>query len=261
MIKLFIDKVEHEFTTTIFPDGTSQVWKIKDIPDWTHLSLVEIVWIFENEAELIHVCQLARLVNEEVTDVGVIIAPYLPYARQDKSVANGQSFALETMKRILNGAGIHRIITFDAHSKSNNVVSLSPVEFHKSIFNHDVVCFPDKGAAERYGNADAFGNAPIIHCEKIRNQATGEITGLKVVGATPDLLTDKRVLIVDDICDGGMTFIKVSEALQSFQPRLVDLAVSHGIFSKGKHVLHAAGIKNIFTTNSLLRNPEGFKVW
>ena len=261
MIKLFIDKVEHKFTTTIFPDGTSQVWKIDSIPDWTHLSLVEIVWHFENEAELIHVCQLARLVNEEITDVGVIIAPYLPYARQDKSVANGQSFALETVKRILNSAGIHRIITFDAHSKSHGVVSLSPTEFHKSIFTHDVVCFPDKGAAERYGSADAFGKAPIIHCEKIRNQGTGEITGLKVVGATPDLLFDRKVLIVDDICDGGMTFIKVSEALQEFKPKQVDLAVSHGIFSKGKHVLYSAGIREIFTTNSLLRNPEGFKVY
>ncbi len=261
MIKLFIDKVEHKFTTTIFPDGTSQVWKIEDLPNWTELSIVEIVWAFENEAELIHVCQLARLVNEEITDVGTIIAPYLPYARQDKSVANGQSFALETAKRILNAAGIQRIITFDAHSKSHGIVSLSPVEFHKSIFSHDVVCFPDKGAAERYGNTEAFGKAPIIHCEKIRNQGTGEITGLKVVGGTPEILTDKKVLIVDDICDGGMTFIKVAEALQSFQPKQVDLAVSHGIFSKGKDVLYTAGIREIFTTNSLLKNKDGFKVW
>lgn len=261
MIKLFIDKVEHKFTTTIFPDGTSQVWKIDNLPDYTHLSLVEIYWSFESEAELMHICQLAQLVNEEITDVGVVIAPYLPYARQDKSVANGQSFALNSFKRILNGVGIHRVITFDAHSKSPGIVSLSPTEFHKSIFKHDIVCFPDKGAADRYGSADAFGAAPIIYCEKIRNQSTGEITGLKVIGASPELLQDKSILIVDDICDGGMTFIKVTEALKQFNPKQVDLAVSHGLFSKGKQCLHDAGITNVFTTNSLLKNPEGFKVW
>lgn len=50
------------------------------------------------------------------------------------------------------------------------------------------------------------------------------------------------------------------EAVKQYKPAIVDLAVSHGIFSKGKGCLYNAGISNIYTTNSLLRNPEGFKV-
>lgn len=259
MVKLLINKQEYQFTTTIFPDGTSQIWKIENIPNETHLSLVEILWLFENEAELIHVCQLARLVNEEITDVGTIIAPYLPYARQDKSVANGQSFALETVKRMLYTCGISRIITFDAHSKSHGIVSLSPEKFHQSIDNHDVICFPDAGASERYKYSFNIDTHSHICFEKVRNQGTGEITGLKLLGTTE--LKGRSILIVDDICDGGMTFIKVAEALKVYEPSSVDLAVSHGIFSKGKQVLHDAGIRNIYTTNSMLRNPEGFKAW
>lgn len=261
MIKLLINSVETKFTTTVFPDGTSQVWKIEGLSSTLNKAKVEIVWLFENESELIHLCQLVQLVRAEINDISSITVPYLPYGRQDKTVANGLSFALETFKSILRGVGITRINTYDAHSKTEGIFSTEATNFHKSIFTHNVVCFPDKGAAERYGTADAFGNAPIIHCEKIRNQSTGEITGLKVVGGTPDLLFNKSILIVDDICDGGMTFIKVTEALKQYKPKQVDLAVSHGLFSKERACLYDAGITNIYTTNSLLRNPEGFKVW
>lgn len=259
MVKLLVDGQERTFTTTVFPDGTSQVWKLDLLPE--EGDEIEILWLFENEAELFHVCQLAHLLEEEYDYSPTLIVPYLPYGRQDKLVTNDASFALNTFKDVLYHRGICRIETFDAHSETDMVYSTLPTKFHKAIFNHDVVCFPDKGAAVRYGTADGFGNSPIIFCEKVRNQQTGEITGLKVNGATPDLLFNKRVLIVDDICDGGMTLIKVAEALKTFNPLQIDLAVSHGLFSKGEQVLKDAGINNIYTTNSLLRNPEGFKVW
>lgn len=261
MIKLLLNNEEVKFTTTIFPDGTSQVWKIEGLTNESKNAIVKIQWVFENEAELFHVCQLANLIQAEICDGCILEVPYLPYGRQDKTVSNGLSFALNTFKTVLLASGINHISTFDAHSMTDFVGSIPATEFHRTIFNHSVVCFPDKGAATRYSQSGAFGNAPVIYCEKVRNQSTGEITGLKIIGANKTLLEDQSVLIVDDICDGGMTFIKVTEALKQFNPKQVDLAVSHGLFSKGKQCLHDAGITNVFTTNSLLKNPEGFKVW
>jgi ribose-phosphate pyrophosphokinase len=256
MVKLLVDGKEHKFTTTIFPDGTSQVWKLD-------LGLeegdeIKILWLFENEAELFHVCQLAQLLEHEYDYSPDLVVPYLPYGRQDKEISNSASFALHTFTNILYNCNICRVETFDAHSNVKTetyIHSESPTNFHKTILNHDVICFPDKGAASRYGS---YG-LPAIYCEKVRDQLTGNILGLKVQGEVD--LTNKRILIIDDICDGGMTFIKVAEALKPYQPKQIDLAVSHGLFSKGKQVLHDAGITNIYTTNSLLRNPEGFKVW
>lgn len=40
-------------------------------------------------------------------------------------------------------------------------------------------------------------------------------------------------LIVDDICDGGGTFIGLAEELKRKNAGKIYLAVSHGIFSKG----------------------------
>lgn len=254
-----------EFTTTIFPDGTSQVWKIKDFPadfDEAH-DEVKILWQFENEAELFHVCQLANLLEKEYKlQDHTLVVPYLPYGRQDKEVSNSSSFALHTFTHILYYSNICRVETFDAHSNvdtSTHIESTPPTAFHQAIFKHDVVCFPDKGALTRY--AKSFEGVPMIYCEKIRNQLTGEITGLQVQNPSGVDLNGSDILIVDDICDGGMTFIKVAEALQASTPHTIDLAVSHGLFSKGKQCLYDAGINMVYTTNSLIKNADGYKLW
>jgi len=262
MIKLISDGTEVPFTTTIFPDGTSQVWKL-DESKFDSAAENYILWLFENEGELIHVCQLAQLCYEVLDSSIDLVCPYLPYGRQDKDVANDKSFALITFKEILYNAGITRIESFDPHSKTDMIYPMTnatPAEFHRSLITkneYDLLCFPDKGAAERYMRASS---KPSIYAEKNRDQLTGIITGLNIITNGQEV-TGRKILIVDDICDGGMTFIKVAEALQMFKPGQIDLAVSHGLFSKGKQVLHDAGIKEIFTTNSLLRNPDGYKVW
>lgn len=266
MIKLMSDGIEVPFSITSFPDGTSQVWKIDRNAFYAEGNNY-ILWLFESEAELIHVCQLAHLCYEDFECSIDLVCPFLPYGRQDKEVGNQATFALKTFKEILYNAGITRIETFDAHSKSDMIYESDDVlkkvkDFHRHVadmFVHDVICFPDKGAAERYKYSFSIDEFQHVFFDKVRDQSTGEIVGLKLVGNSD--LSGKNILIVDDICDGGMTFIKVAEALKAFNPNQIDLAVSHGLFSKGKQVLHDAGIKDIFTTNSLIRNPEGYKVW
>jgi ribose-phosphate pyrophosphokinase len=222
---------------------------------------IDLNYLFENEAELFHICQLADLISyQSIKRYPRLICPYLPYARQDKLISNNSSFALNTFLSVI-ASKISFLKTYDAHSDTGSEIieSTQPTDFHKSVFNHDIACFPDKGAVTRYGTNFA-DRAPVIHCEKVRDQLTGNILGLNVMNNGVDI-EGKTILIVDDICDGGMTFIKVAEVLHQFKPKQVDLAVSHGLFTKGKQCLHDAGITNIYTTNSLLRNPEGFKVW
>jgi len=260
MIKLLVNGVDVKFETTKFPDGTSQVWKLEDFEFDQYADEPVILWLFENEAELFHVLQLNALVEAHVGEPCILRVPYLPYGRQDKEIQNNLTFALQTFKDVLYNAGICRIETFDAHSKHPDLIySTSPAEFHRTLTNYDVICFPDLGASERYKYSFDIDIHSHIAFEKVRNQQTGEITGLKLLGTSE--LNGRSILIVDDICDGGMTFIKVAEALKQYNPSKIDLAVSHGLFTKGRQVLHDAGIGTIHTTNSLLRNPEGFKVW
>jgi ribose-phosphate pyrophosphokinase len=143
-----------------------------------------------------------------------------------------------------------------------NFNNIAVDEIHKSLINNqrpDLVVFPDAGARTRYRYAACV---PHIVFEKARNQQTGEILGHVLTSdGNPELLKDnKHVLIVDDICDGGATFLSIAKAVNAkYKSVKIDLFVTHGIFSKGRKVLEDVGIQ-LFTTNSLPRNPEGILV-
>jgi|SRR6185295_10777121 len=234
----------HLITPTVFPDKTSQVWKID--PRFFLKDQNIVTWEFEQEAEFMQVAQLKALLDLNYGLQTGLELPYLPYARQDKSVTNDATFALFPFARLLNSLNFDKIRVFDPHN----------VELTKHLFDRiEVVMpdvqaivkkvkalpvYPDLGAAKRY---DAPSKA--LRCEKVREPLTGAITGIKVIGKV------KRTsyIIIDDICDGGRTFIEVAKKLYDAGAEEVHLYTSHGIFSKGLGVLREAGIKRIFTRN------------
>ena len=97
----------HVITPTIFPDGTSQVWKIDDSLFTTLtkesgfmkiITSFDIIWVFESEAELFHIAQLRDLLDSTAgKKVNVNLhMPFLPYGRQDKVIDNDNTFAKHT---------------------------------------------------------------------------------------------------------------------------------------------------------------------
>jgi ribose-phosphate pyrophosphokinase len=232
----------HIVTPTIFPDKTSQVWKLQ-----TEISVFSntITWEFENEAEFMHVAQLQELISRYANET-ILELPYLPYARQDKEVGNYTTFALFTFAQLLNTLKFSKVKVFDPHNVelSADLIKNLEVEmpYHGAILDelNASPVYPDKGAAKRYC---ALPGAIVF--DKVREPLTGAIVGLTVDG----LVARVPYLIVDDICDGGRTFIEVAKVLYKMGAAEVHLYISHGIFSKGLGVLRDAGIKRIFTRN------------
>ena len=226
---------------TMFPDNTSQVWKLGSI---TYPSMIE--WRFENESEFIHLIQLYHLVKD-VTGAGVSLKmPYLPYGRQDKQIDNLMTFALVPFLKTLRTMDWSSVIVYDPHSNVikeylSKVTIVNPT-IDKLANGYDAVCFPDDGAANKYKT-----DKKVIRGHKVRNQQTGLIEKYSL-DCVEDVL---KVLVVDDICDGGATFVLLGEALQEKGVE-ADLYVSHGIFSKGvEHLLKYYG--KITTTDSLVQ--------
>lgn len=227
---------------TIFPDKTSQVWKIGD--DAIHAYPGnQVEWRFEHEGEFMHLAQLRAL----LADRPHLYIPYLPYARQDKAVGNNTTFALLPFLRLLDGLDFGTVAAFDPHNAEfartylRNFVAIEPkAEIQFAIYETrpDLLCYPDEGAKRRY---EKWRLAPEIWAEKDRDQASGEILGVRLNGAWEG----KTILIVDDLCDGGATFIKLAAALKGAAD--IHLYVSHGLFSKGIDVLRQGGIRRIFT--------------
>ena len=61
-----------------------------------------------------------------------------------------------------------------------------------------------------------------------------------------------NVVVVDDICDGGRTFIELLKASPTLDcGKSLSLFVTHGIFSQGTKPLFDAGFQFIGRTDSL----------
>ena len=84
----------------------------------------------------------------------------------------------------------------------------------------------------------------VRFAEKVDDPQTGRTTHTRV----PDDIPAQPVLVVDDICDGGRTFLELAAALRDKTRQPLYLYVTHGLFSKGLGELNAryAGIFTAF---------------
>ena len=95
-----------------------------------------------------------------------------------------------------------------------------------------------------------FGIKDIIIGSKNRD-IKGNITHTSISGGVSDS-ENKTFVIVDDICDGGRTFIELAKVIRkdySKDSKIV-LIITHGIFSKGFDTVFEH-VDEVYTTNSV----------
>jgi ribose-phosphate pyrophosphokinase len=192
----------------------------------------------------------------DIKDIHAII-PYFPGARQDRVMIQGESLTVKVYASIINNLQLSSITIFDPHSDVtpallNNCVSIANHIFIKHIITQipkeTILISPDAGASKKiFKLAKALNFENVIECGKKRNVLTGELSGFVV--PVKDIM-NKPCLIVDDICDGGGTFLGLAAELKSRNAGKLFLAVSHGIFSKGTSQLSSI-FENIFTTDTI----------
>lgn len=111
-----------------------------------------------------------------------------------------------------------------------------------------VLVSPDAGALKKiYKVSEYLGGIPVIECSKKRDVRTGQLSGFSVY---EEDLKGKHCVVVDDICDGGGTFLGLATALKEKNAGKLSLIVSHGIFSKGFDPLKEH-YDTVFTTNTV----------
>ena len=101
-----------------------------------------------------------------------------------------------------------------------------------------------------------YNNANKVIFKKERTES-----GIKqsLMTDNPEVIKGKDALIVDDICDGGATFIGLAKELLILGANSVSLFVTHGIFRSGTDIIFESGISKIITTNSLPQTIENHK--
>ncbi|MDF7758439.1 ribose-phosphate diphosphokinase [Kosakonia cowanii] len=260
-IELFIDNQNVEIEHGVFPDGAVWLKVTGELPTFAQLMRIRVAAMRDMNDFML----LAQLVDavRHVTDVAVshLQLAWLPWARQDRHMVAGDSFALKVFANQLNTLNFDKVFILDPHSDAaaaaiNNCVAipqetclLQSETLRRAIAQGELMLVaPDAGALKKIHNvAKATGAENYAILTKERDVASGNLTGFALVAGE---VAGKDLLIVDDLCDAGGTFIGSAQVLREAGARSVSLYVTHGIFSKGVDNLLNNGIDAIYTTTS-----------
>lgn len=180
---------------------------------------------------------------------------YLPYGRQDRVCSRGESNSLEVFLDIISKY-YDRIIAIDVHNSnfkfySENFIKLGVnykndfIPIIKNEFNiplneldkeSSCIVIPDKGAYARCNDASKeLEIYNIMEFNKVRENGKISVTLEEYPKATmSSFFRNKTCIIVDDICDGGGTFLALAPKIKEYSPDAnLILVVTHGIFSAG----------------------------
>lgn len=239
-----------------FPDGTLHI----NMPP-NYFDYDTIVWDYENDAELFTlICVKGHFEDLPVT----LDMPYIPHARMDRVQKLEDVFTLKYFCKVINDLHFDKVIVRDAHSNVSlalldRVMDLDPIGEIKETIDRvsyyekeePILFFPDEGAMKRYSN-DL--NLPYAFGIKKRDWSTGKILGLQLMNG--ELVKDKTVLIVDDICSRGGTFYHAANTLKDAGAKNIYLYITHVEHTMVEGDMYNQDVvKKIFTTDSIFK-PE-----
>lgn len=271
-----LNKSDIKYQIQKFPDGQqnivikgiNQLLKSRDPLLFDNIKIKSRLnnWL---DLELI-TCAVASLRELGVEEIH-LYTPYIMGARSDRKFEEGgNNYLKDVICPIINSLNFKTVTCIDPHSdvleacikgfrKQSNfdivkwsLHELRPIGcgFDDYRDNNIILISPDAGASKKiYKLAEQIGyKGDIITCSKDRD-TDGKLTKTVV---SIDIRTNKRdFIIIDDICDGGATFINIAKEIKKspFTNVKIYLIVTHGIFSKGVAEL-SSYFDGIYTTNS-----------
>lgn len=235
---------------------------IKLRPYPPEINKICIEWRYESDEELFTLSCIRHYYADKRCE---LYLPYLCHARMDRVKNPEDVFTLQTFASFINSLAFEKVRVLDAHSNVGIALihrceNMSPKEYIQKVidklgYNKYCLClfFPDEGAQKRYG--EMFPEYRQAFGIKKRNWETKKIEGYMIVGQ--EHITNSHVLIIDDICSYGNTFIKAAEAVNEAGAEGVSLYVTHceECINKG-NVFSSNLFDNVFTTDSLIRSDE-----
>lgn len=209
---------------------------------------------------IIAACQVCgTLSNNHPYALLTLVVQTMPDQRADREEVPGMSNPASVSAILLGNLPVDILVVYDLHSNVSREVLVSMCEINdiELVVHEPLDCFiqalsqpdidpatsidyvvaVDKGAVHRAETVAKYYGASVIYCDKKR--VDGKIVGHEIIAQpNTDWLASSNVWVVDDLCDGGATFISVAKLLhEHYNFHDLNLYVTHGLFSKGKEEL------------------------
>ena len=167
----------------------------------------------------------------------IAVMPYYGYARQDRKDRPRVAIGSKLVANMLTAAGADRVVTMDLHAPQIQGYFDIPVDHLDSsaIFipyieslNLKNLTFaaPDVGSANRIREISTYFECEMVICDKHRKRAN-EIASMVVIGD----VTDRDIVLIDDICDTGGTLAKSAGLMKEKGARSVRALCTHPVLS------------------------------
>ena len=192
-----------------------------------------------------------------------VVVPYLPYARQDKVVREGEVKSASIICGLLANAGCEKLVAFDVHFLNSEgkheieglkLVNLSMgealIKEAEKLFGgepYELVA-PDKGASYLFaGRAGKW-------MEKLRGDYAEEghaYRHVKHMKMDVEKIAE-NVLIVDDIIETGGTILRCVAELKALGAKNIVCATVHGQFLNDSLSSIQSHCKTILATDTIV---------
>lgn len=236
-----------DYKINTFPDGEKQLVLLGDFLKYTKERYTNILTRISSIEDLFILNQAIDIFSRYGMRLNVFIT-YLLGQRNDRVMSFGTAVNLDVVLKMLRDKDSMKLTLIEPHNidaifQSNFLVdenySTTLIILKKHFTEKDVILvFPDKGAIDRYDNY--YGNIGFwekIVCNKQRIERFDGKTyiSLELVNVNNiNLDNNKPFVVIDDLCDGGGTFIKVAEELnKKYKDRKKYLIVTHAVNKEG----------------------------
>lgn len=252
MLKLTINLANRKISSipyrrVMFNDGEDHLVLEADLDRKKQYNIVTRIC---SASDLFIFAQCCEILNHHMVRYDVYIT-YLMGMRMDRIISWNESFSLHVVAGIINSVckASHIYITEPHSDVSTELLNATPIlnVLAPKVDDSTLVIFPDAGAAERYG--DFYKYSDIVYGSKERDLSTGAIINYRI--NDPDLLARySKAVVVDDLCDGGRTFVELSKIIHNVRPGMfVDIYITHAVNEHGLEKLSSC-YDNVYITNS-----------
>ena len=219
---------------THFADGGFAVSYEESIRG-AHVFLVQST--FPNSDNLMELLLMIDAAKRASAKSVVAVIPYFGWARQDRKDKPRVSIGAKLVADLLSVAGIDRLITMDLHADQIQGFFNIPVDhlyasavflpYIESLKLKDlVIATPDVGGSKRASTFSKYLGVPLVLCNKSREKAN-EVASMQIIGD----VTDKNVVLVDDIVDTAGTITKAANIMLDAGAKSVRAIASHCVMS------------------------------
>ncbi len=255
-----------EYLNHEFPDGESYVRVISSCEGKSAIILCDLHRPNDKVLPLIFLCDTLR--SEGINSI-TLVAPYLPYMRQDKQFHPGEGITSRYFAGLMS-RHINHLVTLDPHlhrydsldeiySITSDVLHATPAIadwIHQHVEN-PLIVGPDSESEQWAAKTADIVQCPYLILEKTRY-------GDRDVDVSDPQAGDYQQhtpVLIDDIISTGRTMIKTAEALQQNGLKPPVCIGVHALFSgEALQEMQAAPIERIITCNTIRHPSNGIDI-